>query len=125
LPDTFCKIKEVARHLLQNNEDHVKNMRVFLKRQLAQQLSHGSKRLPGALRNWIAKKTFQFVPSAPSALHQEEALEENLSPTASPVAEEAKTSKRHCIRPLKETANWWSQFLTKIRRLVLQNDKKH
>jgi hypothetical protein len=113
------KIKEVAGHLVQNEDV---NMPVFLKRQLAQQLLRSSKRLPaGALRNWITKKIF---PSVPSALIQDEALKEKLAPTALPIVE-AKKTRRHCFRRPKETSNWWSQFLTETQRLVLQNDTKH
>jgi hypothetical protein len=109
--------KEVARHLLAEDI----NTPVFLKRQLAQQLFRSGKRLPQALRNWITKKIFQRLPSASN---QEEALEEELAPTAFPIAEVKKTRRQFTRRP-KETSNWWSQFLTATQRLVLQNDKKH
>jgi hypothetical protein len=110
------KIKEVARHLLQNEDV---NMPVFLKRQLAEQLVRKTRRLPGSLRNWIAKKIF------PSALNQEEDVKEELAPaSASPIAGVKKT-RRHYIRQPKETSNWWSQFLTQTQRLVLQNESKH
>jgi hypothetical protein len=49
------EIKEVARHLLQNEDA---NMPVLLKRQLVEQLVRKSKWLPGALRNWIAENTY-------------------------------------------------------------------
>jgi hypothetical protein len=86
------KIKDVARHLVQNEDV---NMPVFLKRQLAQQLVRSSKRLPGAMRDWITKKIFPSV--VQSALNQEEALQEELAPTPLPIAEPTKT-RRHCIR---------------------------
>ena len=61
------KIKDVARHLVQNEDV---NMPVFMKRQLAQQLVRSSKRLPGTLKNWMSNKVF---PSAEEVLEQDSA----------------------------------------------------
>lgn len=89
------KIKEVARHLVQNENV---NMPVFLlKWQLAQQPVRSSKRLPGALRTWIAKETFFSVPSTPN---QKEALKEELALTALPIAEAKETRPTALLLPL-------------------------
>jgi hypothetical protein len=80
-------------------------MPVFLQRQLVEQLVRKSTQLPGALRNWIAKKIF------PSALNQEQAVKEELEPTVLPIGGVKKT-RWHYIRQPKETSNWWSQFFT-------------
>ena len=86
------KVKEVARHLIQNEDV---NMPLFLKLQLAEQLLSKSKRLPGALRNWIAKKIF------PSAQNEEEPLpsplNEESAPTALPNGKVKKTRRQNIL----------------------------